>query len=512
MTVSSYAETHYKFRLPWSPLFRPMPEMVVDAPWMALVDQPIPLVLAVHDAHRFPVRLREARVAVRAGGELRQERRSFDLDLDQPFHWIDLPFPGPRIAGQNLVDVVFTVEDRKGRKHAFLNHSLPFLPPISLEILRLESNPPFPENWISGDLHCHTTWSEDPVEWGGDPVVMNRAASCMGMGFWASTDHSYDFAWDHPDWMLPADPVAKFERYRHAIEIASRSGPIILPSEEVSCGNREGRNVHLIVIDHPEYLPGQGDGGRRWLDNKPDLTIAQVLERIAANGSPAIAAHPRPGIGMVQRLVFRRGDYDLSDLQQGITGVQFWNGGTDEDFRQGRALWVTDLLRGSRRQPIAGNDAHGDLNRATHVKTPLFSLGQTRTHRFGHARTWVHLDAEPTRERVRKALAGDAPTVISNGPWLGLRVPQATNPVQRSIGSSIELEARSIPEFGSIARVRVFGQLRGHSRESLLHEGPVRELEMNDQLEMPLPGLLYARAELETNKGFRAMTGAIEPH
>jgi len=261
--MQRYAETHYKFRLPWSPLFRPLPEMIVDAPWCAVPGQDVPLFLAVHDAHRFPVTLREVRVVVRAAGEMHQERRNLDLKLDQPFHWIDLPWPAPVLPGQNLLDVLFEVEDAKGRRHRFLNHSLPRLAPTSLEILRLESPFPFPTGWTSGDLHCHTTWSEDPVEWGGDPATMNRAAKCMGMGFWAATDHSYDFAWEHPDYMRPTDPVAKFARFRASLPQDSPGEPVVLPAEEVSCGNRDGRNVHLIVIDHPEYLPGQHDGRSR---------------------------------------------------------------------------------------------------------------------------------------------------------------------------------------------------------------------------------------------------------
>lgn len=510
MAISRYAETHYKFKLPWSPLHRPLPEMVVDAPWAALPGQTVPLVLAVHDAHRFPVRLREASVVVRAGGQLHKERREFDLPLDRPFHWIDLPWPGPEIPGQNLVDVSFAVEDAKGRRRDFLNHSLPFLPPLCLDILRLSEPFPFPDGWISGDLHCHTTWSEDPVEWGGDPVVMNHAAACMGMGFWASTDHSYDFAWEHPDWLRPTDPAAKFTRYRQAIEAASESGPIILPSEEVSCGNRDGRNVHLIVVDHPDYLPGQGDGGRRWLDNKPDLSIAQVLERIRASGAPAIAAHPRPGIGLVQRLVFRRGDYDHPDLQPGIQGLQFWNGGRGDDFRQGRALWIQDLLRGARRRPVAGNDAHGDLNRATQVATPLFTLRQTRSHRFGHARTWLHLDEFPSRAAVRRALASDSPTTLSSGPWLDLRLPGTARSARRAQGSSIELRARSLEEFGPVAVLRVYGHRRGETRETRLLDLEPRTLEVEETLALPAD-LVYARAELETTLGHAALTDAVEP-
>ncbi len=485
--------------------------MVVDAPWVAVPGQAIPLILAVHDGHKFPVWLREVRVVVRAGGELHQVRKNFDLPLDLPFHWVDLPWPGPQIPGQNLVDVLFEVEDRKGRRTRFLNHNFPFLPPTSLDVLRLTSAYPFPSGWTSGDLHCHTSWSEDPVEWGGDPVTMNNAAKCMGMGFWAATDHSYDFAWEHPDWMRPTDPVEKFARFRASLPADQPGEPVVLPAEEVSCGNRHGRNVHLIVIDHPEYIPGQGDGGRRWFSNRPDLTIEQVLSRAATSGAPAIAAHPRPGIGLLERLVFRRGNYDVSDLHQGLSGIQYWNGkSTGDDFRQGRALWVADLLRGNRRQPIAGNDAHGDLNRATQIKVPLVSLRQSTSHRFGHARTWIHLDEPPTRASLRRALSQGVPTILSNGPWIGLRVPSASMEALRSRDGMVGLDAKSLPEFGMLDRVRLFGQRRGELRETLLHEAYVGGEEYSHRLQLPLD-FLYLRAELTTTKGFLALTGAVEP-
>lgn len=505
-----YAETHYKFRLPWSPLWRPWPEMVVDAPWCAIPGRDVPLFLAVHDAHRFPVVLREVRVVVRAGGRMHKETRSMDLPLDQPFHWIALPWPGPTIPGQNLVDVAFEIEDSKGRRRRFLNHSLPGLASTTLEILRLESPFPFPDGWTSGDLHCHTTWSEDPVEWGGDPRVMTDAARCMGMGFWAATDHGYDFAWDHPDWMRPTDPVAKFERFRASLPHEAPGEPVVLPSEEVSCGNSQGRNIHLLLIDHPEYVPGQGDGGRRWLRNKPDLSIPQVLELAASQGSPAFAAHPRPGIGLAERLLFRRGMWESTDLHPGLGGIQFWNGGVGRDFVQGKAFWVADLLAGNRRMPIAGNDAHGDLNRATQVKTPLVSLRQSKAHRFGHARTWIHLDQPPTRADLRRALREGAPAALSNGPSLALKAPGSRHQATRSDGSDLVLEAASLAEFGRIDKFRVYAQIGTEPRETLVAEHSPASLSVQERIALPAR-TTYVRAELQTMGGYRALTGAIEP-
>jgi hypothetical protein len=507
--VNRYAETHYKFRLPWSPLHRRLPEMIVDAPWMAAPGRAAPLFLCVHDAHRFPVTLRAVRVVVRAGGEMQKAEKTFDLRLDQPFHWIDLPWPGPETPGENLVDVLFEIETPKGRRRKFVNHNLPGLAPQSLSVLRMTQPLPFPEGWTSGDLHCHTSWSEDPVEWGGDPIVMRRAADCQNLGFWAATDHSYDFAWQHPDWLVPTDPAARFRDFRASLPVDEPGRSVVLPAEEVSCGNRDGRNVHLLVIDHPEYLPGQGDGGRRGLHNRPDLSIGQVLAETARSGAPAFAAHPKPGIGLVQRLLFRRGDWDHADLLPHLHGLQFWNGKVGDDFRQGRALWVADLLRGNRRLPIAGNDAHGDLNRATQVSRPLFQLHQTRSHRFGHARTWIHLDSEPSRESIRAALAGDTPTVLSDGPYLSLRVGGAAQAEERS-SSGIELRAASPVEFGKIRAVRVYAHLRGSAKEDLLLNATPDAQDWSHRMDLP-SGALYLRAEAETSKGHRALTRAVEP-
>jgi len=507
--VNGYAETHYKFRLPWSPLHRRLPEMIVDAPWMAAPGHDAPLFLCVHDAHKFPVTLRAVRVVVRAGGEMHKTEKLFDLRLDQPFHWIDLPWPGPHTPGENLVDVLFEIETPAGKRRKFVNHNLPGLAPQSLSVTRMSGNLPFPAGWTSGDLHCHTSWSEDPVEWGGDPEVMRRAADCQNLGFWAATDHSYDFAWEHPDWLVPTDPAERFRAFRASLPADEPGRSVVLPAEEVSCGNRDGRNVHLLVIDHPDYLPGQGDGGRRGLRNRPDLTIGQVLAETARSGAPAFAAHPKPGIGTVQRLLFRRGDWDLPDLLPHLDGLQFWNGKPGDDFRHGRELWVADLLRGNRRLPIAGNDAHGDLNRATQVSRPLFQLRQTRSHRFGHARTWIHLDAEPSRTAIRAALAGDTPTILSDGPYLSLRVSGAANSEERSAWG-IELRAISPVEFGKVRTVRVYAHIDGGAKEELVFNGTPDAQDWNHRLDTPA-GAVYLRAEAETTKGHRALTRAVVP-
>lgn len=515
-----YAETHYRFRLPWSPLWRNRPEAIVDAPSRVLPGRAVPLFLAVHDAHRFPRKLRGVRVVVRAGGELLKASRDFDLPLDRPFHFVDLPWPGAEIPGPNLVDVLFELEDSKGRRARFLNHDLPGLSPSTLIVDRLPAAPIVPAGWVCGDLHCHTTWSEDPVEWGGDPQVMRRAAHAMGLDFFTANDHSYDFAWGHPDWMSPADPVRRFAQFRQELSATDGDGlPLALACEEVSCGNSRGQNVHLIVCEHPEYIPGQGDGGRRWLHNRPDLTITEVLDRATLSGAPAWAAHPRAPMGALQRAIFRRGSWTESDLDPRLTGLQFWNGKRGSDFSEGRAQWLRAILLGGSFLPLAGNDAHGDLNRAYQVATPLVSVRQTTAHRFGHARTWLATgDSSPAPDRagLKHLLASRPPVVVSDGPWISLRVPGASHPRVRAGGGVLELEGASLPGSQGLREARIYGHRAGDPGETLVAK-VVLDGAMTVSERLPCPaGLRWLRAELDgvtpstgTEQAGKALTGIV---
>jgi hypothetical protein len=492
--VIPYAEQHFKFRLPWSSLSRPRPEMIVDAPCQVALGRKAPLWLVVRDAHLYPRRLREVRVTVRVGGQLHRQDQKFDLELNAPFHFITLPWPGPEISGENLVDVVFQVEDRKGRREVFKNHSLPGLPDSSLRVLRMGTDSPLPKGWACGDLHCHTNWSQDPVEFGGDPQMMREAANALGLDFFAATDHSYDFAWDASDYTVATDPEKAFARFRQSLPPDLQGEAVVLPAEEVSCGNHRGENVHLLVMDHPEYLPGQGDGGRRWFKNKPDLSLPEILARTLASGAPTFAAHPLPGITGLQRKIFRRGDYHPEDMHPGLTGLQFWNGHTGKDFQQGKDFWVRQAMSGNVMRPAAGNDAHGDLNRATYVQIPLFRLGISTRHRFGFARSCLFLGEGVGVERttVRQAMK-DAPIFLTDGPYLWID----------AMGG---LSARSTPEFGTWTEIVIYARVA--DQEIAVHRESSDATELHRRLDLPA-GTRWIRAEGRTSLGRTALTQMV---
>lgn len=493
-TSLPYAETHYKFKLPWSPLYRKWPEIFIDGPSFAVPGATPVFYLVAKDADYFPVVIREIELSFIASGTPHKQKLNLDLHLTENllFHPLAIEFP----VGTGLIEfhAKIIVENRSGRSRVFLNNNFPGLSPSPLRLRRLASPLPYLPGWHAGEMHCHSDYSNDPVEYGAPLSALREAGKSLGMGFVLCTDHSYDFYYRKTRYMEVTDPVDNFRAYRdEALALNSKDKenyPVLIPGEEVSCGNSLGENVHLLVAGHPDFLPGLGDGGRRWLNNRPDLRVEEVLERLGA--TPSFAAHPRARVGGLERLIFRRGMWNERDLAfdsgRRVDGLQFWNGHTGTDFREGRAFWVRQLLAGKRLLPVGANDAHGDLNSNIGVKTPLFSLYQARNHVFGHVRTVVRSE-EKTIAGIQAGLrAGQV--CCTDGPFLALSAS----------GNGAQVSAATTEDFGSLRRVVVFSGRKGDDRETVVKDwtwdsgGP---LDFSEACSAPA-GSLYLRAEAHT--------------
>ena len=506
LPVLGYAETHYKFRLPWSPLYRRQPELIADAPSTVAPGEPCPLFLVARDADRFPVVLRSISCDVRrfADGDSAPlvVGRTIECEtaLDRPFHFLEFDLGLPEEPGEYSVNVRIDWTSRSGKRFSALNANWPGIGHLALRVVRFAHGSPVPADWRGGDLHVHTAYTSDPVEFGASPAMLQRAAKAMGMDWFACTDHSYDFSWSSADTREPCDPREK----RRALlgEIAALpEGPVALPGEEVSCGNCFGQNVHMLVLGNEEHIEGLGDSGRRWFNNRPDLSIPEAIERAA--GLPCYAAHPRARMGFAERAVFRRGLWHPEDLRPGLTGIQFWNGAARQDFVNGRAFWIRRLMQGEFWLPGGGTDAHGDLNRSTGVKTPLVSLWANRDHLFGSVRTWVPVGAGKFGAAELAAALKGPVALVGNGPWLEAR---------RESSGAIYVHAKSTPDLGEIERVALFTGLRGAIAEAAQAVGPESGKKLGHEVELrvePNPQALHFRAEVVTTKKARALVSAL---
>ncbi len=458
--------------------------MFLDAPHQLLPGKPLTVWLLVKDADLYPIRICSVRFHLwdDFGGTA---VRSFEPDQVCQGNLQHLAFPLPELQSGALRGLVrisgkITIEQKSGplgtlgklgttsraETRTFENHNLPGLLPTPLEVLRLESPLPYPPGWFAGEMHCHSEYSSDPVEFGAPLDLMQQTADAVGLDFVLCTDHSYDFYYKRERFLETCVPKANFAEYRAQAEALNREHPerpTLVPGEEVSCGNSRGENVHLLTFGHPEFLPGLGDGGRRGLRNRPDLTIAETLDLLGE--TPSFAAHPKARIGWLERQIFRRGEWRAEDLQwdrgmRGVRGLQFWNGNLGPDYLAGKAFWIEQLLQGHRLLPIGANDAHGDFNRNTGVKLPLVSLKQGRSHLFGRVRTLVPAagrDAESLRATFRGSLAYPR-CLITDGPYAELR----------AAGNHFQVIAVSTSDYGPLVSVTVYGAARGETRERVL--------------------------------------------
>ncbi len=503
----AYAETHFKFRLPWSPLWRPWPEIFLDAPSFVLPGRSCPIFLAVKDAHLFPIRnIHMDWVLLGPEGWRQSGHWSREQGLQAPISFELLPIDLPETPGEYSLHATLTVRNEKGRETRILQANYPFLPPQPLRIRRLEQTPPYPADWQAGEMHCHSDYSSDPVEFGAPLAAMQAAGEALGLNFIQVTDHSYDFCYRKDSYMQACDPHEVYAAYQaEALGInASTQGCRLIPGEEVSCGNSAGENVHLLVMGHDQYLPGLGDGGRRGLQNHPDLRIEEVLARLGS--TPSFAAHPKVNIGRLERFIFRRGPWDNTDLgvphletkqnPKSLSGLQFWNGSKSRDYVEGRRFWVESLLQGHRLLPIGANDAHGDFNQNVGVKFPLFSLYRSRSHVLGKVRTlFPAVNAELTTLQ-RSVHAGQC--TATDGPFLSLQTENG----------KLLLAAQSSLDFGDIQKIDLVGGQVGQRHESRIQEWQPQALRCDERIDFPA-GVNYARAELTTTRGQFAMTSAV---
>lgn len=514
-----YAETHFKFKLPWSLLYKPWPEILVDAPFQFVPGVTPMLWIVVRDAHRFPTRIEEINLRIEkesSPNELKEIKISLDVQAEQQFAFYPVQL-------ESLDPGIYKIHckitaSRNGKTKSFSRWNYPGLKPKPLRIHILQEQPPRPKGFIAGEMHCHTHYSADHVEHGATPAVFQEAAKAIGLDFVSLTDHAYDFAYLTEDYTKEApSPLPRFEALRAEVS-QCKAYPLMIAGEEVSVGNSKGENVHMTVLGPAGYLPGQGDCGRNWLDNKPSFGISQILKMTEA---PCFAAHPHQQMGYLEKFVFRRGYWKSEDLQakgnHPIRGIQFWNGLKDEGFMLGREWWIQELGKENFLLPIGGNDAHGDLNDTTAVDLPLFTLKNNRHHVFGKVRTVVKLPEGSSEEDlsvdvVRQAFAGDN-CYITDGPALWWE--RATDSNGRNNG--LIFHARSNQDLGGGFRyIRIYGRRRLPNgklsfKEELHLASQVATIPSVD-IPVDFENYVYLRAECETASGKFALTSAAVQH
>jgi hypothetical protein len=472
-----YAEIHYRFKFIPSRLFYRHPEIVADAPHRIAPGQPLPVLLLIKEANRFPIVLQQVNATISFA---QQNAATFSLlrageRIDVPFWWknfyIDIHNDWRGQLAQVNVDIIYKNNEKEfrcsndnyiGTSHAplqiyFSNEALPALP-----------------NFCHGELHCHTDATSDQVEFGAPVEAMTALATAQGLNFFAATDHSYDLD-DLPENYLKNDPaLRKWRTLQERIKKQNEENKnfVIIPGEEVSAGNSRGRNVHFLIFNHAKFLPGSGDSAEQWFHTAPELSIQEILAQID-DAALAFAAHPEVPAPPLEWLLLRRGQWEWADYQHHrLNGLQIWNGSL-AGMNEGAARWRELLLAGKKLYIIAGNDAHGNFNRFRQVEIPHLKMREHHWHLFGRTRTAVLIEEPFSLSALMSALRRGR-ACITTGPLLDMQVVGESGRRVR-LGETVSesprhlnIEAASAAEFGALTRVTIWiGDLQNHSEQVL---------------------------------------------
>ncbi len=497
-----YAETH--FRLPglFSLLDKKQPEILVDVPHRLQQGQDLPVLLLVKDSHRFPVLLEKVTVRI--------ADRIWTYPLNEPvdrplwhrlFHLPNIPVENGRATVEAVVQAQINGRRQEIYSDNFAGAShRPFPVKVDEEAL------PGSERCLWTDLHCHSAYTDNQVEFGPPLPALLAMAKAIGLGAVAITDHSFDLDDQADDYLAADTELGKWRALHEEAQALNAANEIkIICGEEVSVGNRRRRNVHLLILNDPAFYPGSGDSGEKWPRIRPQEKVAQVLRRLSPLAA-AFAAHPEAQPPWPQRLVLARAKWSAEDYATpGLQGLQIWNGEDASGWKDGLSSWVRLLLAGHRLAIIGGNDSHGDFNRVRHVRVPFWSILESTHHVFGAVRTGLYGPPPRSIDRMVSALQAGC-TLVSNGPfaqlWLDGRSSGET--VVRS-GGTMKIVASSSASFGYLHRIDlIIGdcQKKQEVQRPLAVPPDCRhfEIELTDQV---LPDRGYIRLQVMSDTGSR---------
>ena len=473
----AYAEIHYKFKFIPSRYRKTAPEIIADIPLRISPGYNLPVLIFVKDADKYPVTLHCVSVHIACETGSTSRSLTFDTECEIAEPWWHRLLWVPRLHGEvgwceikvNFkATVAGKTEEFSADNYHLTNHQ-PFRCYFADELL------PLPRHFYAGDLHTHSNYTSDQVEFGAPPIAIAQMAQAMGHHFTAITDHSYDLD-DYSDNYLKNDPdIQKWQDFQ--AEIAFCNGKlenfVTIAGEEVSCGNANRQNVHMLAFNHPDYIPGAGDSGEKWLRTAPDLSVAEIVAQ-PAQGSLFFAAHPLVPVPFLQRLLLRRNNWHAEDFAHpNLHGLQIWNGHV-LGMTEARQNWIDLLLAGDRKFIIAGSDAHGNFNRFRQIKMPhLWMEEQDRYHLFGQHCTIAYIEYELTLDNLLSALRNGA-CAITAGPFLAIKAVHAgqheTHMGGTIIGNqaTLTLNASSTREFGEFSRIVLFKGEIGAGLETVL--------------------------------------------
>jgi len=376
---------------------------------------------------------------------------------------------------------------------------------------------PAMENWYSGDVHFHSHLTDNEYESGGPPQMAREAALSVGMDFLTITDHSFDMS------------RYKFARLIEICDSLNDDSFILLPAEEVSAKNHQGKFMHTLIYGHNEHIKGCEIDVLN-LYNEEGYYLTTIIDEILNEDAFVYIAHPE--VGEVEIEVpnlgwgINRGKAAFEDYQTpGLTGLEIWNTRRSIEnwfgyLNEGLERWKKILAMGKRTYISAGTDAHGDFSYGRLMTDDSYpNYISDYSNGMGRVRSYVYAPEGLSENNILNAMK-TGKLVCSDGPLVTFTIDDSNS--HYSIADSfeihssdlqIDINALTTEEFGKIdSLMMIMGEINGTENYSERIISINSQPFLSDSFQIPLlryilPGTKNTiRLEANTDRSYYSVT------
>ena len=413
-----YAETHFRLKYLSPAYFKKEAEVIFEIPSRVLLSRTqnkLPIFLLIKDADKYPVTISNININIICNKKIRK------ISLDEiiiehrklTYHKFEIELSSEEVKATDIkVNIHFFVNNT-----LYINDNYYPSTPHNFKVYISEKDRIFPEGWFLGDVHYHSSYTEDFVEFGA-PIEMTKSiAYVMGLDWFFVTDHSYDLDDSEDDYTKTDETLPKWKKMKSECKELSDNKLNIVFGEEVSLKNSLNENIHCIVMNNEDFVFGDGDSAERWFTRKSENNNIPTLPACKED-TLQIAAHPLENVPFMQKLLLKRGNWSYLDFDLNkIEYLQMLNGKNITETLAQIDNYFRILQTGRRFYLLAGNDAHGNFQYMKQIKIPFLSLICKKEQVFGNYFTAInHNENNPIEGIKRKNI------VVSNGPFIDFKI------------------------------------------------------------------------------------------
>ena len=509
----NYAEIHYKFKYSFSLYYKKEPEIIFDAPYRLTPNKSLPISLIIKDSHLYPIEINKIEITGPNGELFFKLHQETFVDQLLYYEIFSIPFGKLEKYKNETIFITPTIEYKinKKKKTAVI-HNFKQTSHSSLKTFIASESFPSSDKFLWSDLHIHSFYTHDQVEFGAPVEVISKTAEAIGLDSIAITDHSYDLDDKMGKYYAPDNNLTRWNNLKEDTEKYSSAKTTIFFGEEVSCGNENDQNIHFLVINNKNFIEGNGDSAENWFKNKPNH-FCKDLKKTTPKKTLFIAAHPNGKVPLFQKILLNRGNWSFNQTEW-LNGFQIMNGIINQRLYTSIKLWTEQLLERKKFFIYAGNDSHGNFNKFRQIKIPIISLTENNEQILGKHRTGIIANNNKI-DILNSLISGKC--FITNSFSIDLNVVNEFGNIfelgESTVGNefTIKIKCLSNREFGNIENVKIFFGDLIKKRETIIFGKNINTLKYSYKFNLQNSNIGYIRAEIKSGKKKNIKFAATNP-